>query len=500
MGPSLPSKSRKSRSNGQDQTRTVVEPTLEQQTIYNQIREDEARLLQRSPLQEHVDSHSTFLRPPDPRAPSMSRSTTNESHVSGSLSPASTTDLLEHTTSQTVDAPTRSGKRPRGRRNGPLEAEKRFKTAIKRKLGLVCDKCKEKKITCNHYDLSRLEEIYEATVRVAQSGIPASSGNHRQGPGETMSPAPTDRTGMLFGLGDDNGLAAPVPFDDDLGELPDALQRPNSRQENIQLFVETFDPRSLRLGSGTLQTSVGQPYNPGLGTSDHLQPLSGPFPIGREMLGYPARWQCEYSNPGTTASSLSDDCSWTGPLKDLEQHFVSEHHPFQDGEYWCRCISCDSLVIGWDPPAQCIKPGCSPYGRGTWQRWLYAHHSSIESTVVSTPALTQSGESEGGHSFDPRGSRDQSSLDGQNSSMNMYRSFGGGAGYFHQHSECRGASGHTSNALYSKQNDFDDPWVKPEVTNPGKVVDDWSNVQPTLSRILFAECLTPRPPSHAPPC
>lgn len=139
-----PSNMRRSRINGQEHSKIPVEPTPETQAIYNQIRDGEARHFKQHCLQQHVASED-HLRPPDPTAP---RSITNESHLSGSLSPVSATDAPEHTSVPEVTL--KSGKRPRGRRAGPLAAEKRFKTAIKRKLGLVCDHCKQKKVVASH--------------------------------------------------------------------------------------------------------------------------------------------------------------------------------------------------------------------------------------------------------------------------------------------------------------------------------------------------------------
>lgn len=145
MSLSVPSKARKSRTHAQDPPRIIVEPSLETQAIYNQIREDEARHHKQHRLQQHVSSEDR-LHPPDPRAPAMARSVTNESHISESLSPISTTDLPDDPSLPAVALSPTSGKRPRGRRAGPLKAETRYKTAIKRKLGLVCDRCKVKKV------------------------------------------------------------------------------------------------------------------------------------------------------------------------------------------------------------------------------------------------------------------------------------------------------------------------------------------------------------------
>jgi hypothetical protein len=136
-------KPRKSRH--QETPRIVIAPTPQTQAIYNQIREDEARHSQQHSLHPQ-DDPADLLRPRDRRAPSMSRSPTTESHISGSLSPASITDQPENNLAQGAEASPTAVRRPRGRRAGPLKLDKRFKTAIKRKLGFVCLQCKQKKV------------------------------------------------------------------------------------------------------------------------------------------------------------------------------------------------------------------------------------------------------------------------------------------------------------------------------------------------------------------
>lgn len=146
MSSELPSRPRKSRNSGPEPPGILVEPTPETQAIYNQIREDEALQKKQHCLQQHVSSQDR-LQLPHNRATQMSRSVTSESYISGSLSPGSTTGVSDPISPPTVEVPPPCGaKRPRGRRHGPLGAEKRTRTAIKRKLGLVCDHCKRKKI------------------------------------------------------------------------------------------------------------------------------------------------------------------------------------------------------------------------------------------------------------------------------------------------------------------------------------------------------------------
>lgn len=415
-----------------------IVPTPETQAIYNQIREDETRHFQQHSLQPHDDSD--LLRPRDRRAPSMSRSPTAESYKSGSLSPASTTDLPESSLTHGPEASPIAGRRPRGRRAGPLKLDKRFKTAIKRKLGFVCEQCKQKKVACCHYDLTKFEECYQAS-RLGQAETPAPAGGSGglQVSTSGLSPAPSD----LFGLVDGNGVyTTPLPSNDDLLEFPGPSQRPNTRHQHLQNLVTNFDVTSLRLGTGTLETSLGQSYTPLFDTAPISTIPQPPFPIGSEMPECPPRWKCEYSRPtGSVSSTTSDGCSWTGPFQELERHFATEHHAFQNEEFWCECVTCTSLSMGSEPPPRCTRTDC--YG-GRWRRWCYGHHVPA-STEASTPALTQSGDSDGGHSFDPRNPGDRFSFGGQNNNAGFFFGGGGGGG--------GGGSGGAGNGYFNRYAD-----------------------------------------------
>jgi hypothetical protein len=199
---------------------------------------------------------------------------------------------------------------------------------------------------------------------------------------------------------------------------------------------------SLSLGTGTLETSFGQSYTPLFDTSMPAGATSQPFPIGSEMTPFSSRWKCEYSRSTASVSSVatSDGCSWTGPLHDLQQHFMSEHHAYQSEEFWCECVTCSYLSLGPEPPSRCAQATC--YGV-QWRRWYYGHHV-VESTNASTPPLTQSGESDGGYSFDPRNPGDQYSFGGQGNSMGPWGSYGGNGG---------GAGGSTNTGYYFQNAD-----------------------------------------------
>jgi hypothetical protein len=121
-------------------TQIEIVPTPATQAIYNQIREIEAPDFQPHFIQPHDDS-SDLLHPCEERATYISPP--SESYRSGSLLPTSPTDRNRIT--HNPDASPKASRRPRGRRAGPLKLDKRFRTAIKRKLGLICDQCKERR-------------------------------------------------------------------------------------------------------------------------------------------------------------------------------------------------------------------------------------------------------------------------------------------------------------------------------------------------------------------
>lgn len=148
MSLKVPLRPRKSRNHVPEPPKTVVEPTPSTQIIYNQIREDEVRHQEQQKqncLEQHVAAQDR-LHLPNHGAPSVARSITNDSNISGSLSPGSTADMPDRISIPVIEVSGSGVKRPRGRRGGPLPTEKRYKTAIKRRLGLVCSHCRTKRI------------------------------------------------------------------------------------------------------------------------------------------------------------------------------------------------------------------------------------------------------------------------------------------------------------------------------------------------------------------
>ncbi|ORY67453.1 uncharacterized protein BCR38DRAFT_158580 [Pseudomassariella vexata] len=372
--------------------RREVERTPQTQIIYNRIREEEDR----HSLQHHVNSQN--LRPPPTRSLAMSPSMTNESRRN-----------LE------VPGPDPGkGKRPRGRRHRPLDPAKKFKTAIKRALKLVCHDCRAKKVTCECYDFSKLEEAYQA----GQAARAEQLASH------DPAPAPTPQyTSINDLLGIDGGWTTPVALEDDLGELTDPLQQPSAPQR-IRQFVSHFGVDSVPSGPSIHQEPTDQQaYRLPNVRSDSPPALSVPFPIGSEMFEYPGRWRCEFFKPDRPTPSIwSDECSWTGPMESLELHFRTDHHSFQDPEFWCQCEACHGLVPGEEPPRVCENEEC--YGMARWKRWYYGH-MLVESVAPSTQALTQYTESESGYSHDHRGPWDRACPGGGGGSYS-FGSFSGG--------------------------------------------------------------------------
>ncbi|ETS84791.1 hypothetical protein PFICI_02816 [Pestalotiopsis fici W106-1] len=380
----LPLQTRRPRANSQGTVEKIpVEASPKNQSIYNSIRDDEERHQKQRHLQQHVIAED-FLCPPDTLAPPMARSITNDSQISASsLSPASMTEPQECNIPVIEVSPT-TKRRPRGRRAGPLGAEKRYKTAIKRKLGLVCDRCKQKKVVCDHYDLSKLEEAYQAHRSATQTEP------------QKLSPAATD----LFGLENSRAPTPNFPAEEDIAnDLNGLPAQPHNRQADLYNYISSFSVDNVSFSNNNIRstytTTFDQSYSPGLpssGPPSQIVSLQTPVPVGSEIPAFPSRWKCEYKSSGLDFCPPEDACSWTGPLQELEAHFVAEHFVFQGPEYWCECTICGTLAFGWNSPKQCSE---SCYGR-SWRRCLYG------TTSATTATLTQSVESESVFSYDAR--------------------------------------------------------------------------------------------------
>ncbi|OTA95437.1 hypothetical protein M434DRAFT_209576 [Hypoxylon sp. CO27-5] len=364
--------------------RIIVEPTPENQRIYNEIRQTHERLH----LQTHVASQQNLLPPQS--APS----------VSTVYSPT-----YELDTPPTLDASTQDTdppKRPRGRRRGPLEATTRLHTALKRKLRLACPRHRAKKTTCDCHDFSKLEEGYHSSPlpRPSSRGI-----SHDQT--DFPSLTPIERTLNRETFGAVGGAITPSDQEDpnELITLQPSIEDNESVRSDVRQILTRFDTDSVHLDREMLQ-APGQTYHPGndIGSPSPRSHVPDEFlEIGSQMMGLPNRWHCEYKGlPDAVSETSSEPCSWSGPFRDLSSHYRTEHHPFYDVFpcFWFVCRYCDTKVQALDDlessssPFRCSKERCP----GSLEKRYYGS-TREESVVGSAVTLTQSDESEAGYSW-----------------------------------------------------------------------------------------------------
>ncbi|KAI1080483.1 hypothetical protein F5B20DRAFT_99316 [Whalleya microplaca] len=390
--------------------RILVEPTPENQNVYNQIRREHQYYQQ----QTDVANQRNLLALPQ-AAPPMSRSTTNESYGSENT-------IHSHLDHSGVPSPQDTAtngagqpRRPRGRRKGPLAAKTRLNTAVKRKLKLTCLTHKAKKTTCDCYDFSRLEEGYlnSESQRFA-------SPNNSSGQNDVMPPNPIERptNGDIgtFGIGG----AAATSLHRDVADGNDLLQTPGSARASTLQFLDAYESASVH---DIMQVSMGQTYYPGsdaTAPSQRGQMQVGFLEIGSQMP-YSNRWHCEYKGPTTSISETSSEtCSWTGPIQELASHFENSHHPFQAASppLWWVCSICKAKNHSREHPPSSIAIDCSA---SSWQRWYYGSTTS-GSVTESVPPLTQYSESDTGRSWDLHREYNQPGPagGGSNNSYNAY--------------------------------------------------------------------------------
>ncbi|OTB07338.1 hypothetical protein M426DRAFT_318023 [Hypoxylon sp. CI-4A] len=363
--------------------RIVIDPTPENQRIYNEIR----RTHERSNLQSHVASQQTLQ--PLPTAPSVS---TIHSPIEDPETP-STQDAA----AQDGDRP----RRPRGRRRGPLEAATRLNTALKRRFKLTCTHHRAKKTTCDCHDFSRLEERYHNSP-LSQSLSPSNI------PSSTHMNQPPMNHDLLFVAGGD--AITPADNDDIVNEL-NYLQPPIGNDDNlprqtVQQFLSGFDDQNLH--SAILQTP-GQTYHPGNGMntpSPGGQMQEELLEIGSQMYDYPNRWYCGYKGPVDSAPETSSEtCSWSGSFQELSRHFRTQHHPFIDASprFWFVCPRCHTRAEDPNDNEQLssLHPCSRAFCTGICEKWYYGS-TRDESTTGSAFPLTQYSESEGGYSWNPQ--------------------------------------------------------------------------------------------------
>ncbi|KAI1474652.1 hypothetical protein F4774DRAFT_399906 [Daldinia eschscholtzii] len=373
-------------------SRYIVEPTPENQKIYNEIRQTHERMR----LQTHVASQHNLL--PHQTAPSITSTIHSPTDEPG-------TPSVQDGTTQGTDRP----RRQRGRRRGPLDSNTRLNTALKRKLKLACPHHRAKKITCDCHDFSRLEEGYQSSIALSS---PSHGRSHDRNDAVTLTPI--DRTWNTFGAGGAAMASSDQDFImNDFIDLQSSIGNHEAVRSDVQQIVSGFDADSVHLDSAMLQVP-GQTYHPGndMGTQSpdgHVQ--FEYLEIGSQMQIYPNRWQCEYKGSMDTASETSSEaCHWTGPFRELSNHFRTRHRPFHDvnPRFWLVCTSCRTRAQAPNDlesplsPFRCTRESCS----GSCQRWYYGS-TRDESVAGSAITLTQSSESEAAFSwsFQPEGNQ-----------------------------------------------------------------------------------------------
>ncbi|KAI1212808.1 uncharacterized protein F4807DRAFT_450365 [Annulohypoxylon truncatum] len=389
--------------------RIIVEPTQENQRIYNEIRQTH----ERTRLQTHVASQQNLVPPP-----SVPSNSTVHSPIDDPETP-STQDI----TAQDTDRP----RRPRGKRRGPLKNVTRLHTALKRKLKLACPHHRAKKTTCDCHDFSKLEEGYTSSTLLPSPSLGMSHDHNGTLP---LTPVEQALNRETFGTG---GAALATSDHDGISNDIIDLQSPFGEHESVirsdvRQIVTGFNTDSVYLDSTMLQ-APGLPYYPGndIGSQsprDHAQ--EDLLEIGSQMSAFPNRWQCEYKGSPDTASEISSEsCPWSGPLQDLSCHFKTAHHPFHDASprFW--------IVYDLNSP---LSSSCSRYRcSGPYQRWYYGS-TREESTLGSAVALTHSDESEAGFSCNLQLEGNQPWLGGEGSIRGTMAYFGASSSYERPHS------------------------------------------------------------------
>ncbi|KAI1359977.1 hypothetical protein F5Y08DRAFT_61128 [Xylaria arbuscula] len=320
----------------------MIEPTPESQRFYNQNR----REMDRQRLEQHVEDSN--LEPP--AAELMSRSTTSDSHPSPSTVCSHSCSSVPPSSPDPTTEPARS-KPHRGRRKGPLELETRTKTAFKRKFKLTCAFHRAKRTSCNCHDFSKLEEGYRKYLATEEQKAKATRSHSvksiSKGDIETFS------TG---------GGVAPLmtaqysSFSTDLTGLSTDRELTTHVNENL-LPALNLDLDSAKSVSEFMSAPREEPFfiAPAAAAAVPASMMMSTFElvtIGSMTLYNDKRWQCEYKykTEETKSGHSADSCPWTGPFEKLEDHFRTEHHPFQPAAApeWSMCEGCGRLSPGWD--------------------------------------------------------------------------------------------------------------------------------------------------------
>ncbi|KAJ3562846.1 hypothetical protein NPX13_g8408 [Xylaria arbuscula] len=269
----------------------MIEPTPESQQFYNQNR----REMDRQRLEQHVEDSN--LEPP--AAELMSRSTTSDSHPSPSTVCSHSCSSVPPSSPDPTTEPARS-KPHRGRRKGPLELETRTKTAFKRKFKLTCAFHRAKRTSCNCHDFSKLEEGYRKYLATEEQKAKAT--------------------------------------------------RSHSVKSISKGDIETFSTGGGVAPLMTAQYSSFSTDLTGLSTDRELTTHVNENLLPALNLDLDSAKS--YKTEETKSGHSADSCPWTGPFEKLEDHFRTEHHPFQPAAppEWSMCEGCGRLSPGWDEP------------------------------------------------------------------------------------------------------------------------------------------------------
>ncbi|KAI0542690.1 hypothetical protein GGR58DRAFT_167097 [Xylaria digitata] len=333
------------------QATIMIEPTQEYQRFWNQTR----REMDRQRLEFHVTENN--LEPP--QAEPMSRSTTSDSHPS--LSPSTVCSHVgDSITPLSSPDPASEGVRSRptrGRRRGPLELETRTKTAFKRKFKLTCARHRAKRVTCNCHDFSKLEDGYQRSLAAEAQKAKAS----RSQPVRSLVDHGT------FGAGGAGATAPTTPHYKSfhLSDLPIGHEFPHQVNASLLPALE-LDIHSAASVNAIVSAPREETFflaPPAPVSASVPVPMQNSIIIGRSTL-FRNRWECEYkfSTKETGSRGSTGSCSWTGPLQDLEAHFKTAHHPFEQPllPHWTTCEECDATIPEWGGRACSENSKCRP--------------------------------------------------------------------------------------------------------------------------------------------
>ncbi|KAI0458492.1 hypothetical protein F5B21DRAFT_433986 [Xylaria acuta] len=350
------------------QVTIMIEPTLEYQQFYNANR----REMDRQRLEYHVTEENN-LEPP--KAQSMSRSTTSDSIPSPSTVCSNAGDGNTPFSSDHATEGVRS-KPPRGKRTGPLDMETRTKTAFKRKFKLTCAFHRTKKISCNCHDFSKLEAAYLKSQLDEGQRTKVSRSRSVKSVGDLGT----------FGAGGVAPATIPRYQHFDLSDLSTGHEPPPQVHANLRPALD-FDIQSEASVTAIVTAPHEAPFYLGLPVP---VPTRAEFAIGSSMP-FRNRWECRYQHTTEETGSLASmgPCSWTGPYEKLQDHFTTEHHPFQLANPPCRsiCSRCDAVTPKWVDERACIEPDkCPPDG---WQKWLFGSPVRQSRTLPSRLTVSE---------------------------------------------------------------------------------------------------------------